>query len=193
MKKSVVEAANTFCGAGANIMVHSIVSNEGKTSDGIVRGGQRVFEEVTDVVKREVSARRGFAVRGGRITMSMIGNSLGGLYARYASTLLYENFSDRDGNMFLSEPVSGRLCELSFNVFCTTSSPHLGVSKHTYVPVPRFAELLIGNAMGQTGRDLFRINDLVESMCTSARFLVPLASFRKRVAYANTFRTGNVA
>lgn len=47
----------------------------------------------------------------------------------------------------------------------------------------------IGLALGDTGRDLFRMNDLMETMATCPTFLEPLRSFRKRVAYANAYGT----
>jgi hypothetical protein len=47
----------------------------------------------------------------------------------------------------------------------------------------------VAQIMGETGSDLFRRNDLLQSMATSPRFLVPLASFRRRIAYANAFGT----
>ena len=43
--------------------------------------------------------------------------------------------------------------------------------------------------MGHTGRDLFRITDLLAEMAMSERFLGPLSAFRKRVAYANGYHT----
>jgi len=78
---------------------------------------------------------------------------------------------------------------LHFNIFCTTATPHLGISKHTWVPIPRSAEIGIAQTMGDTGKDLFRLNDLMKSMATAPKFLEPLGKFRKRIAYANAYGT----
>jgi hypothetical protein len=43
--------------------------------------------------------------------------------------------------------------------------------------------------MGDTGKDLFRLNDLLHTMATCPTFLGPLSGFRKRVAYANAYGT----
>ena len=78
---------------------------------------------------------------------------------------------------------------LHFNIFCTTATPHLGISKHTFVPLPRSAEIGAAYVLGETGRDLFRLNDVMKTMATSPEFLEPLRKFRKRVAFANAYAT----
>jgi hypothetical protein len=78
---------------------------------------------------------------------------------------------------------------LHFNVFCTTATPHLGVSKHTFLPIPRKAEIAAATIMKDTGKDLFRMNDLLHTMATCPTYLDPLSNFRKRIAYANAFNT----
>jgi len=115
------------------------------------------------------------------VTFSIVGNSLGGLYARYALSILPSQLGS-----IVMHP----------NVFCTTATPHLGVASHTYVPIPRVAERVIGRGMGLTGRDLFRLDpldgedrDLIYRMSTEDAFLGPLSKFEKRIAYANAFRT----
>lgn len=45
------------------------------------------------------------------------------------------------------------------------------------------------NYFRETGRDLFRMSKLVKTMCTCPSYLKPLRSFRKRIAYANAYRT----
>jgi hypothetical protein len=74
-------------------------------------------------------------------------------------------------------------------LFFTTATPHLGVSEHTYIPVPKWAEWAIGNIMGPTGRDLFLHSTLVRDMATEKIYLDPLRRFQYRVAYANAFGT----
>jgi len=187
-------------GQNGTLIVHNAVCNEGKTHDGIARGGERLANEIKDVVLAEVNARRDeLEVNADSglidVTLSMTGNSLGGLYTRYAIASLVEALqtpssgdddlsSDCEFNMVLDETI-----RIRFNVFCTTASPHLGCADHTYIPLPRAAEIGLGNSMGETGRDLFRTNGLLYDMATSRRFLMPLAAFRRRIAYANAYGT----
>jgi hypothetical protein len=77
------------------------------------------------------------------VTVSVVGNSLGGIYSRYAVAKL----ASQDELDY----------ELHFNIFCTTATPHLGISRHTYFPLPRSAENMVANAMGNTGKDLYVI------------------------------------
>ena len=148
-----------------DIVVHSAVCNEGKTTDGVARGGQRLVDEMLSVITETMQNRTSTTV-----TISVVGNSLGGIYGRYAiAKLAREN--------------------LHFNIFCTTATPHLGVSKHTYLPLPRSAEIGVAHAMGNTGKDLFRLNNLMKDMATSPEYILPLGAFRKRIAYANAFGT----
>jgi hypothetical protein len=77
-------------------------------------------------------------------------------------------------------------------IFCTTATPHLGIASHTYVPLPKFAEKIVGSILSQTGQDFFRQDDhdLIFDLATNYhRFLKPLSMFRKRIAYINAFRT----
>ena len=126
------------------------------------------------------------------ITVSVLGNSLGGIYARYAIAKLAERCEkvklDGDGHHDNLYVLDGSY-RIRFNVFCTTATPHLGLADHTFVPIPRTAEIGVAHAMGDTGRDLFRLNDLMKEMATSDEFLEPLGSFRKRIAYANAYGT----
>jgi hypothetical protein len=104
------------------------------------------------------------------ISLSLVGNSLGGLYARHALGHL-SSFS-----------------KLQPNLFCTTATPHLGVSQHTYIKIPRVAEYLIANTMQPTGRDLFRFTNTLDTLYQS-QYLKPLAAFTKRIAVANAYGT----
>ena len=177
-----------------DIVVHSVVCNEGKTTDGVANGGQRLMEEILQVIQEHTH-------KDSKITISIVGNSLGGIYGRYAIAKLAESMN---GNM-------------EFNIFCTTATPHLGISRHTYLPLPRTAEIGVAHALGSTGKDLyvrirtlemlitclecshltqlfsfyhrFRLNDLMKTMATSQEFISPLGSFRKRIAYANAYGT----
>lgn len=143
--------------------------------------------------------------------ISLVGNSLGGLYVRYAAKLLYRD-ETTDGDSGTGATVAG----LSPSVFMTIATPHLGVRRFTYVPLPSRLHSLAGVFVGKTGHDLFlsrkkggggggggeaggeaaatapaaaakdgRENSLLYNMATTEDFLRPLKAFRWRRAYAN--------
>lgn len=172
-----------------DMVVHSVCCNEGKTTDGVVKGGDRLVEEIMNVIRQEMEIRQSpeGAKRGGirNVTISILGNSLGGIYGRYAVAKLTERCKHESEGCYI---LDGKF-RLMMNIFCTTATPHLGVAGHTFVPLPRSAEIGIAHSMGDTGKDLFRLNDLLRTMATSPEFLEPLGSFRKRIAYANAFGT----
>jgi hypothetical protein len=172
-----------------DMVVHSVCCNEGKTTDGVVKGGDRVVEEIMNVIRQEMEIRQSpeGAKSGGirDVTISILGNSLGGIYGRYAIAKLTERCKRESEGCYI---LDGKF-RLMMNIFCTTATPHLGVAGHTFVPLPRSAEIGVAHAMGDTGKDLFRLNDLLKTMATSPEFLEPLGSFRKRIAYANAFGT----
>lgn len=186
--------------------------NMNRTSDGIERGGERIYEEVLSVIrsfirdKQELrrSSRNKEEREIASVTISMVGNSLGGLYSRYALAKLselskkqqqtYHNGNNKriienEGKESNSFIVIDGTIRIYFNIFCSTASPHLGVSGHTWFPIPRTAEIGLAQAMGDTGHDLFRLNDLIKTMCTTPKFLKPLSLFQKRIAYANAYHT----
>eukprot|EP00585_Thalassiosira_rotula_P012575 CAMPEP_0196130760 /NCGR_PEP_ID=MMETSP0910-20130528/1027_1 /TAXON_ID=49265 /ORGANISM="Thalassiosira rotula, Strain GSO102" /LENGTH=746 /DNA_ID=CAMNT_0041390129 /DNA_START=43 /DNA_END=2283 /DNA_ORIENTATION=- len=149
---------------GTEIVVHSVKCNVGRTNDGIRNGGTRLANEIIEFIRKDArkmkydekkddADRDDATTRARDVTYSIVGNSLGGLYARYAISLLpYQlsvNNDNDNGNV---------LFNLHPNVFCTTATPHLGVSRQTYFPIPRIAETIIGAGMDTTGRDLFRLN-----------------------------------
>ena len=70
-----------------------------------------------------------------------------GLYARYAAATLYTP-PDHSST-------SSLICGLKARKFVTTASPHLGVRRFTYVPVPDFLHPLSTLFVGRTGEDLF--------------------------------------
>lgn len=128
---------------------------------------------------------------------------MGGLYGRWAIAKLIDRYciEEKTGTKYGQEPkqqqsgasspswiLDGKY-RLQLNIFCTTASPHLGVSQHTWIRIPRIAEIGIARTMGQSESDLFRLNDLLYTMATDSAFLDPLASFRKRIAYANCYGT----
>ena len=198
-----------------DMVIHLCVANEGKTTDGVANGGNRLVQELRHTIEEEMikrypklssllegnSCSRAVATEdeeGGAevcegqtliydISISILGNSLGGLFGRYAIAKLIEHHCvwEVTSNTWI---LDGRF-RLHLNIFCTTATPHLGISRHTYVKIPRTAEIGVAHALGDTGRDLFRLNDLLHTMSTSPSFLKSLGSFRSRVAYANAYGT----
>lgn len=176
------------------IVLYSCQSNWGRTSDGVEKGGARILDEIRSVIRDHIQLYNDEKndedddqkTEPIDITISLIGNSLGGLYSRYAIAKLAEGSNSSSNEEFLL--LDGKI-RAYFNIFCTTATPHLGISGHTYIPIPRSAEIGIGKIMGQTGRDIFRLSDLVKTMCTCPSYLQPLRSFRKRIAYANAYKT----
>lgn len=183
------------CATSSSFIVHNASCNEGRTHDGIVNGGERLANEILEVIRHEIEKKqqqidslKNFRDDPIDVTISIIGNSLGGLYGRYAIARLAEianesmsqcNCDTRDSpsdfSDFYSIKDGGRTIRIHFNIFCTTASPHLGCASHTYFPIPRVAEIGVAYGLGETGRDLFRLNDVLHDMATSPRFLEPLA------------------
>ena len=60
----------------------------GKTHDGIANGGLRVANEIANIVENLASDTT-------NISLSILGLSLGGLYARYTIRELYRRWSDK--------------------------------------------------------------------------------------------------
>jgi len=171
MKKSFAKIAKPS--EKTEILIHKPISNEGKTNDGVALGGRRIAEEILEYVRDTSKNDEGEVIK----TISFVGNSLGGIYSRYAITAITELDLD--------------CTDLHFNVFYTTATPHLGVSSHTYIPLPRVIERwLVVPFMGETGKHLFRAecdDDIIHQMSLSSKYLTPLSHFKSRVAYANAF------
>jgi hypothetical protein len=191
-----------------DMVVHNAVCNEHKTTDGVSAGGDRLVDEMRQVIQQEMAKRSisSSLPSGGKdktiqdITISIVGNSLGGLFGRYAIAKLVERHctkqesgGDNDDNDNNNDDNNCWILDgtyrLHLNIFCTTATPHLGISRHTYVPIPRTAEIGVAHAMGDTGKDLFRLNNLIQTMATCPTYLSPLSCFRKRIAYANAYGT----
>lgn len=183
-----------------DMVVYNSVCNEGKTTDGIRNAGDRLVQEMRETIQEEMIKRHPELeylkdpasetpeeLKVYDVTLSILGNSLGGLFGRYAIAKLVERHCvlESDSDCWILDGVY----RLHLNIFCTTATPHLGVSRHTYVKIPRTAEIGVAHALGATGKDLFRLNDLLHSMATTQTYLKPLGRFRKRIAYANAYGT----
>ena len=139
-----LEGAAAPSGAGAAVAVLRVRANEGRTTDGVERGAARVAREVLDFVGAfqgeqggdDGGATGAFPSGGPRsprpprrrrrrrrrlATISFVGHSLGGLYARRAAALLFDG-------------ARGTVAGLAPASFMTVATPHLGVRRFTYVP-----------------------------------------------------------
>lgn len=129
-----------------DIVVLAVTCNQGRTWDGVAAGGRRVAREVAAFAAQRPELK----------TLSFIGNSMGGLYSRYA------------------------LAELSTDLvqaaFVTTAAPHLGVGMAAYGTIAAGVPFA-------TARDLTGQTDLLEDLM-APRFLDPLRRFQVRRAYA---------
>ena len=169
------------------VLVHSATSNDGKTMDGIEAGGTRLAKEVNALIQdvaeyysNDEASWKASPCKAAKpnLSLSFVGNSLGGLYARYALSQIP-----------MSVHRGEREVTITPKMFCTTATPHLGVSEHTYLPIPRVAEYVVANVMQPTGRDLFRYTDVIERITVDPTFVNPLLQFEKRVAWANAYST----
>ena len=126
------------------IVIHSCQSNLGRTGDGLENGGRRILGEVLSVIREYSPRDDGNGDEVVDITVSFVGNSLGGLYSRYAIARLSELSNSTDEEFILLE---GNI-RLYLNIFCSTATPHLGISGHLYFPLPRSAEVGIAKLLG---------------------------------------------
>ena len=150
------------------------VSNEQNSLDGVKSGGEKLASEILGCIANNGQLKR----------LSVVGNSLGGLYMRYAMKIL---FDDSDGTVGGLQP----------HRFMSIATPHLGVRDWTIVEdngftVPDIFKFLVSKAMFSTGRDLFGFTPdktgdetLLFLMATDESFLKPLRIFKARRLYAN--------
>ena len=145
--------------ADASVRVLASGANEPfpRTLDGVDAGGARVADEVRQVA----SAYK---------TISFVGNSLGGLYARAALREL------RDGDTFAG---------LTPAVFVTTAAPHLGARQTQYGPLAPLLRLLPSFvSIAKSARDaMLQTSTVADLSCCEA--LQALALFPKRRAYGS--------
>lgn len=148
--------------ADDDVAVLACASNEGflKTFDGVAAGAARVAREVRAEVARRPTLE----------TISVVGNSLGGLYGRQAVAALYD-----DANR--------TICGLEPLAFVTTAAPHLGSRRARWSPFLRPLAPLAPRWFAQSGRDVFRQSPVLEAFAAERLFLEPLRAFRARRAY----------
>ena len=159
-------------------VLRSVANESFKSLRGVEKGGSDLAEEIIQYISENTNVRR----------ISIAAHSLGGLYARYAVKLLYN-----DSNGAIAGLVPCR--------FVSIATPHLGVSDWTFIDdygykAPDVIKTAASMFMCSTGKDIFRIKDedcseeeiLLFRMATEESFLTPLRSFSERRLYANLRR-----
>lgn len=184
------------------VIVHRSECNPSRlTFDGVDRMGERLAEEVMDVIKHWEGVSK----------ISFVAHSLGGLVARYAIGRLYRLSSKTESaslpsynsnweakNAATHEASIGGLEPINFVTFAT---PHLGSRGHKQLPLLCGLPFLEKSASqtahwiaGRSGKHLFLTDNddgkppLLLRMVNDyddLHFMSALHSFKRRVAYAN--------
>uniref|UniRef100_A0A0D9WM27 DUF676 domain-containing protein n=1 Tax=Leersia perrieri TaxID=77586 RepID=A0A0D9WM27_9ORYZ len=163
-----------------------------KTFDGIDVAGRRLANEVLDVIRKTDGLRK----------ISFLAHSLGGLFARYAISILYSTETNGAGQSGVCSDITnegseksgctsglGAISELEPINFITLATPHLGVRGKNQLAAP-LAPLVVG----RTGAQLFLTDGepskppLLLQMASDheeKKFISALAAFKNRILYAN--------
>ncbi|GAB4825898.1 hypothetical protein Ancab_008765 [Ancistrocladus abbreviatus] len=178
------------------VFVHCSERNAAKlTLDGIDVMGERLAEEVLEVIKQAPQLRK----------ISFVAHSVGGLVSRYVIGKLYQpptcsNAEDSMANDSV-ESLRGTIGGLEPMNFITVATPHLGSRGNKQVPFlfgvtafEKAASVIIHWIFRRTGRHLFLTDDdegkppLLKRMVEDHYeypFILALQAFRRRVAYSN--------
>ena len=155
---------NSFTkGCNESIIVNDLRCNEGvrKTSDGIKKGGSRVAHSIIEYIRsynKMYFAECKLPITD--ITISVLGYSLGGLYGRHAiaeiANILQAENQNQEKNDIIDKSIDMTIDEIPvhFNLFCSVVTPHLGLSKHLYLPFTRFGEYFISVVTQTSGKDM---------------------------------------
>ncbi|KAB2069424.1 hypothetical protein ES319_A08G095100v1 [Gossypium barbadense] len=190
------------------VIVHRSECNYSKlTFDGVDMMGERLAQEVLDVVKRRPEVRK----------ISFVAHSLGGLVARYAIGRLYENSTKlgqsgpfvstltgehtNSSMQDLQQHSEDRIAGLEPMNFITFATPHLGSRGHKQLPLlcglpflEKRASQTAHFVVGRSGKHLFLTDNdegkppLLLRMVDDGddlKFISALHAFKRRVAYAN--------
>ncbi|KAK8655120.1 hypothetical protein V6N13_107712 [Hibiscus sabdariffa] len=190
------------------VIVHRSECNYLKlTFDGVDMMGERLAQEVLDVVKRWPEVRK----------ISFVAHSLGGLVARYAIGRLYGNSSKlgqagppvnsltgehtNSSMSYLEQPSEDRIAGLEPMNFITFATPHLGSRGHKQLPLlcglpflEKRASQTAHLVVGRSGKHLFLTDSeegkppLLLRMVNDGdelKFISALRAFKRRVLYAN--------
>jgi hypothetical protein len=190
----IKESKKSCHGSDHQLIILNSKANVQTSTDGVVMGGKRLAAEISEWIEQqtaEIERAESDPESSTIVTFSLIGNSLGGLYGRYALAEL-DFFHNNNDNKNPILPL----------VFCTTSSPHLGVSQETFIELPRWIEPHVATVFQQqTMNDLFGVKNstVVKDMCLNPTpetndddnndYLYPLQQFQKRIAVANAYKT----
>ncbi|KZV29581.1 hypothetical protein F511_00859 [Dorcoceras hygrometricum] len=184
------------------VIVHRSECNSSMlTFDGVDRMGERLAEEVIDVIRRWHGVRK----------ISFVAHSLGGLVARYAIGRLYEYSAKTGSTKFpgygsheeinVSTQHRNQIGGLEPMNFITVATPHLGSRGHKQLPflcglpfLEKSASQTAHWIAGRSGKHLFLTDEddgrppLLLRMVNDSddiHFISALRSFKRRVAYAN--------
>ncbi|XP_050367827.1 putative lipase YDL109C [Argentina anserina] len=181
---------------GRNFLIYASSCNTyTKTFTGIDGAGKRLADEVMEVVQKTDSLKK----------ISFLAHSLGGLFARYAISVLYTPNDVLNSALVNSKATTslrrGKIAGLEPINFVTLATPHLGVRGKNQLPflfgVPFLEKLAVPIApiiVGRTGSQLFLTDGKPErpplllrmaSDCEDGNFLSALGSFKSRILYAN--------
>nr|CAD1818713.1 unnamed protein product [Ananas comosus var. bracteatus] len=176
------------------VIVHCSERNMNRlTLDGVDVMGERLAEEVIEVINRRPQIRK----------ISFVAHSVGGLVARYAIGRLYRprRKSQEECEGCDSFDYKGSICGLEAVNFITVATPHLGSRGNKQVPflfgltaMENFASRVIHWIFRRTGKHLFLTDNdegkppLLRRMlddCGDLFFMSALQAFKRRVLYAN--------
>ncbi|KAI7748909.1 hypothetical protein M8C21_023546 [Ambrosia artemisiifolia] len=170
------------------VFVHRSEKNAAtQTLDGVDVMGERLSQEVLEVIKQKPNLRK----------ISFVAHSVGGLVARYAIGRLYT--PPKEGlSVEESAATIGGLVPMNF---ITVATPHLGSRGNKQVPFlfgvsafEKAAVLVIHWIFRRTGRHLFLTDNdegkppLLKRMLQDdgdCYFMSALSAFHRRVAYSN--------
>lgn len=155
------------------LMVHVPAVNAENTHDGIANGGERLVDDVRKVIRQEEDKGCKFH------KLSILGFSLGGIYARYLAGALYQS--------------DGTLAGLRAGALILVASPHLGVRKfgvYRFVPdavcsAPVFSETVRELMLSDDRQILVRMTEDGTDEKENIKFLSSLKAFEERILYAN--------
>ncbi|KAI3704948.1 hypothetical protein L1987_75178 [Smallanthus sonchifolius] len=170
------------------VFVHRSERNAAtQTLDGVDVMGERLSQEVLEVIKQKPNLRK----------ISFVAHSVGGLVARYAIGRLYRP-PEEGLTVEESTATIGGLVPMNF---ITVATPHLGSRGNKQVPFlfgvsafEKAAVLVIHWIFRRTGRHLFLTDNdegkppLLKRMLHDygdCHFMSALRSFHRRVAYSN--------
>lgn len=160
----------------SGIEVFVPVTNAGlKSFDGVKLGAERILLEFDEYIRSRKESEETIEFD----KISIVGYSLGGLYARYLIGILEErHFFD------LVSPV----------IFTTFATPHVGSSFHTDTFHARLLNFLGGNVLGVSGNDLFSNGSTVlrDMADPNKKFFQGLKRFEHLVLFANAIHDRTV-